>query len=120
MRVERTASTGRDAERHPRPCKKRVPFTEPRRFTPMVAPAVAHREALRRDLLRALARAQAERIVVFRRDACTLGVAVAAAGGLLVKPYLVAVTGAEPGDVACSCPAGAAGRACKHLAAAIF
>jgi hypothetical protein len=71
-------------------------------------------------LLRALNRASNEKIVVYRLDGHTLGVASVAGGTWADKPYHVAVTGTHTQDVACDCPAGRNRRTCKHVAAAVF
>lgn len=86
----------------------------------MVAPAITHRETLTGDLLRALARAAVERVVVYRRGPDALGVASVAGGVWRRKDYLLTIVGPGAGDLACSCPAGRAGRPCKHLACGIF
>jgi hypothetical protein len=86
----------------------------------MVAPAVTHRETLSNDLTRALARATSEGIVVYRRDTDTLGVATVSGGTWTRKPYVLGITGPGCGDLTCSCPAGAKGTTCKHLASGIF
>ena len=71
-------------------------------------------------LARAFDRATDEKIVVYRIDAGTLGVAAIVDGVWTDKPYRLTVAGDQPQDVACDCPAGQHSLACKHLAAAIF
>jgi hypothetical protein len=86
----------------------------------MVAPAVTHRETLSADLSRAIARAKAEGIVVYRRGNDALGVATVVNGKWTRKDYILTITGPCAGDLTCSCPAGSKGTTCKHLAAGIF
>jgi hypothetical protein len=86
----------------------------------MVAPAVTHRETLSADLTRALTRATAEGYVVYRRGADALGVATVVNGTWTRKDYILTVTGLCAGDLTCSCPAGAKGRVCKHLATGVY
>jgi hypothetical protein len=86
----------------------------------MVAPTVTHRETLSADLTRALARAKAEGIVIYRRGNEALGVANVVDGTWTRKNYILTVIGTGAGDLTCSCPAGSKGTTCKHLAAGIF
>jgi hypothetical protein len=72
------------------------------------------------SLVRALDRATAERVVVYRIDSNTLGVAAIVDGTWTTKPYRIALLGSRPQDVACNCLAGQHARTCKHVAAAIF
>jgi hypothetical protein len=86
----------------------------------MVAP-ISTTFSLKSDpLARAFRRATSERIVVYRCDADRLGVATVVGGVWTDKPYCIRVTGPQPEDVTCDCPAGIHGRTCKHLAVAIF
>ncbi len=71
-------------------------------------------------LTRAFDRATAERVVVYRLDSNTLGVAVVVDGVWTAKPYRLTVLGARPQDLVCNCLAGQHDRTCKHLAAGIF
>ena len=86
----------------------------------MVAPAILKRYTITTDLQRGLDRAAAEKIVVFKRGAWTLGVATVVGGTFIVKPYTITIVGAGPGDVTCNCAAGSNLRICKHLSAGIF
>ena len=56
--------------------------------------------------IRAFGRAKAEKLIPYRN----------ADGTWTVKTYTVTVVGAGWSDLACSCPAGANGRICKHAA----
>jgi hypothetical protein len=71
-------------------------------------------------LLRALDRATTEKIVVYRVDASTLGVATMTGGSWAEKPYHISVTGERPQDCHCDCTAARNGRPCKHLATALL
>jgi hypothetical protein len=71
-------------------------------------------------LVRALDRATSERVVVYRIDSETLGVASVVDGVWTAKPYRLAILGSRPQDLACNCLAGQHARTCKHLAAGIF
>lgn len=83
----------------------------------MAAPAVSPQAD---PLVGAFERATAERIVVFRIDSNTLGVAAIVDGVWTAKPYHLAILGARPQDLACNCLAGQHARTCKHVAAGIF
>ena len=83
----------------------------------MAAPAVSPQAD---PLVGAFERATAERIVVFRIDSNTLGVAAVVDGVWTEKPYRLTILGARPQDLACNCLAGQHDRTCKHLAAGIF
>ena len=71
-------------------------------------------------LARALERATVERVVVYRIDGETLGVASVVNGIWTDKPYRLTVLGARPQDLVCNCLAGQHARTCKHLAAGIY
>jgi hypothetical protein len=85
-----------------------------------MVPSAASLSPQQSALLRALDRATTEKIVVYRVDPSTLGVATVAGGTWTDKPYHIAITGTHTMDVACDCPAAAHGRTCKHIAAAAF
>jgi hypothetical protein len=70
-------------------------------------------------LLRALSRAKAERIVVFRIDTFTLGVATVA-NGWQERPYRIRIDGTRTQDCHCECEAANKRLICKHLASALF
>jgi hypothetical protein len=84
----------------------------------MVTPATLSPQAA--TLTRAFDRATTERVVVYRIDSETLGVAAIVDGVWTAKPYRLTVLGARPQDLACNCLAGQHARTCKHLAAGIF
>jgi hypothetical protein len=106
------------AERLPRLDSIREPFIKPlRRFTYMLSATAVSLS----PLTRAFSRAVAEKIVVTHTsDARVLAVASVTGGIWSAKPYHITVTGPQPEDVTCDCPAGSHGRTCKHLAVAIF
>jgi hypothetical protein len=83
----------------------------------MAAPVVSPQAD---PLVGAFERATAERIVVFRIDSITLGVAAVVDGVWTEKPYRLTVLGARPQDLACNCLAGQHARTCKHVAVGIF
>ena len=83
----------------------------------MAAPALSPQVD---PLVRAFDRATAERVVVYRIDSETLGVASVVDSVWTAKPYRLTVLGARPQDLVCNCLAGQHDRTCKHLAAGIF
>lgn len=76
-------------------------------------------EPVRQAWTRAMERATAERIVVFKVGD-HLGVGSVIDGALVTKPYVLTIHGDRPLDVTCTCKAGEAGRICKHRAAAVY
>ncbi len=94
------------------------PFTEPERFTTMVALPTASPKA--QKLVAAFNRAVAEKLVAFHLSPTELGVATEAAGIWTEKPYRLTVTGPRAQEVTCKCPAAKRGLECKHRAVAVF
>ncbi len=84
----------------------------------MVAPATATPK--QQAWIRAINRATAEHIVVYRVSPTLLGVASVVDGQWTRKPYTVTITGQRPQDARCDCLAGQRGQTCKHLAAAVY
>ena len=71
-------------------------------------------------LVRGFNRAVAEKLVIFRVDRATMGVATVVNGTWTLKPYSIAITGPRAQDVTCDCTAAKRGLECKHRSLAVY